>query len=130
MPHPVLTNGGTSAEWALENPILPTNTTGTETDTLRAKIGNGSSYWNSLKYTPEKIDRLISVEQFRNRFTDQETTDFLTAAKTDINVEKLYWKLATRRELLNLDSTDIVAGVDYLISISVLQSGRKQEILS
>jgi len=53
MPHPVLTNGGTSAEWALENPILPANMTGTETDTSRTKIGNGSSYWNSLKYTDE-----------------------------------------------------------------------------
>jgi len=51
--HPVLVNGGTSAEWALENPILPANTTGTETDTLRTKTGNGSSYWNSLKYTDE-----------------------------------------------------------------------------
>lgn len=46
MPHPVLTNGGTSAEWAIENPILPAGTTGTETDTGRKKVGNGSSYWN------------------------------------------------------------------------------------
>lgn len=48
--HPVLTNGGTSAEWALENPILPDKQIGTETDTGKKKIGNGSSFWNSLKY--------------------------------------------------------------------------------
>lgn len=50
MPHPVLINGGTSAEWNLENPILPVNVTGTESDTGKYKIGNGSSFWNSLKY--------------------------------------------------------------------------------
>ncbi len=53
MPHPVLTNGGTSKEWELENPILPANITGTESDTGRTKNGNGSSFWNSLTYTDE-----------------------------------------------------------------------------
>ena len=74
--------------------------------------------------------RFISVQEFRDRFTDTETTAFITASKTDSNVEKLYWKLATRRELLDLDSVEVQQGMLYLVSLQVITETRRIEILT
>ena len=41
---------GTAAQWTSANPVLADGEIGVETDTLRAKIGNGSTAWASLTY--------------------------------------------------------------------------------
>jgi hypothetical protein len=41
---------GTAAQWTSANPILAAGEQGFETDTLKLKIGNGSTAWNSLGY--------------------------------------------------------------------------------
>lgn len=41
---------GTAAQWTSANPVLAAGEMGVETDTLRAKIGNGSTAWTSLAY--------------------------------------------------------------------------------
>lgn len=41
---------GTAAQWTSANPVLAAGEIGVETDTLRAKIGNGSTAWASLTY--------------------------------------------------------------------------------
>lgn len=41
---------GTAAQWTSANPTLAAGEMGFETDTLKAKIGNGSTAWNSLSY--------------------------------------------------------------------------------
>jgi hypothetical protein len=41
---------GTASEWTTANPILASGEIGFETDTLKGKIGNGSSVWSSLSY--------------------------------------------------------------------------------
>lgn len=41
---------GTAAQWTTANPLLAVGEIGAETDTNRFKIGNGSTYWNSLGY--------------------------------------------------------------------------------
>lgn len=54
---------GTAAQWTAENPVLALGEVGVETDTMRIKVGDGSTAWNSLdaytkgpmesgKYTP------------------------------------------------------------------------------
>lgn len=40
----------TAANWTSANPVLASGELGVETDTLRFKIGNGSSNWASLAY--------------------------------------------------------------------------------
>lgn len=40
----------TSANWTISNPILAQGEVGIETDTLKLKIGNGSSTWSVLGY--------------------------------------------------------------------------------
>lgn len=41
---------GTAAQWTAANPTLAAGEVGTETDTSKLKIGNGSTAWNSLAY--------------------------------------------------------------------------------
>jgi hypothetical protein len=41
---------GTAAQWTSANPTLTAGEQGFETDTLKLKIGNGSTAWNSLSY--------------------------------------------------------------------------------
>jgi hypothetical protein len=41
---------GTAAQWTSANPTLSAGEQGFETDTLKLKIGNGSTAWNSLGY--------------------------------------------------------------------------------
>jgi hypothetical protein len=41
---------GTAAQWTSANPTLASGEWGYETDTNKAKIGNGSTAWNSLAY--------------------------------------------------------------------------------
>jgi len=44
----------TAANWANTNPILALGEPGVETDTLRVKIGDGNTAWNSLGYSITK----------------------------------------------------------------------------
>ena len=41
---------GTASQWTATNPVLAAGEWGYESDTNKAKIGNGSSAWNSLSY--------------------------------------------------------------------------------
>ena len=41
---------GTAAEWTSANPVLMQGEMGVETDTLKVKIGNGSTAWATLPY--------------------------------------------------------------------------------
>lgn len=41
---------GTAAQWTSANPILASGEMGYETDTRKAKMGDGSTAWNSLSY--------------------------------------------------------------------------------
>jgi hypothetical protein len=41
---------GTASEWTSANPTLASGEWGFETDTLKVKIGNGSTAWTSLAY--------------------------------------------------------------------------------
>jgi hypothetical protein len=40
----------TAANWTSTNPTLAAGEFGLETDTLKLKLGNGSTAWNSLAY--------------------------------------------------------------------------------
>jgi hypothetical protein len=42
----------TSSNWTSTNPTLAAGEVGFETNTLKFKIGNGSTAWNSLAYAP------------------------------------------------------------------------------
>jgi hypothetical protein len=46
---------GTAAQWTSANPTLAAGEWGLETDTLKTKIGNGSTAWNSLAYATGSV---------------------------------------------------------------------------
>ena len=50
--------GGTAATWTSANPVLLANEPGWETDTLRIKVGDGSTAWNGLPYATDDMDIL------------------------------------------------------------------------
>jgi hypothetical protein len=55
---------GLAAQWTSSNPTLSAGEFGFETDTLKLKIGNGSTVWTSLAYTgltPTEISAAISA---------------------------------------------------------------------
>lgn len=41
---------GTAAEWLSADPVLASGEIGVETDTLKFKIGDGTSVWSALAY--------------------------------------------------------------------------------
>lgn len=47
---------GTAAAWTSANPTLSSGEIGVETDTLKFKVGNGSTAWNSLSYEGVPLD--------------------------------------------------------------------------
>jgi hypothetical protein len=62
---------GSAATWTSTNPTLSAGEWGYETDTGRAKVGDGTTVWNSLKYTKLRYDDLvtgsgISISQLTN----------------------------------------------------------------
>lgn len=50
MPARILLRRDTSANWETNNPILSLGEPGVETDTLRVKLGDGVSNWQTLDY--------------------------------------------------------------------------------
>lgn len=44
---------GTASEWSTANPVLSAGEIGVETDTLKIKVGNGSTAWSSLEYSTD-----------------------------------------------------------------------------
>ena len=49
----IILRQGTAADWVAANPVLAAGEMGIESDTLKTKIGDGATAWNSLSY---KID--------------------------------------------------------------------------
>lgn len=50
MPQIIQQRRGTASQWTTSNPILRDGEFGFETDTLKFKLGNGVTAWNSLAY--------------------------------------------------------------------------------
>ena len=51
MPIQIQYRRGTAAQWTSSNPLLAAGEPGYETDTGKFKVGDGSTYWNSLGYS-------------------------------------------------------------------------------
>ena len=71
--------------------------------------------------------RLVSVQEFRSRFTDAELASI--ALSTDVQVRVLLLKLQTRSDV-DLDDPQVSQGLDLLISKTLLATSRKAQILA
>ena len=71
---------GTASEWSGMNPILYAGEMGYETDTKKIKVGDGTTFWNSLSYATVKPEDL-------NELVDDRINDLLVAGS---NIQKTY----------------------------------------
>ena len=71
----------TAANWTVENPVLAAGEIGIETNTLKAKVGDGATAWNSLSYA-------FGITNYVTTDTDQN----ITGTKTFIGTKKVAFK--------------------------------------
>ena len=68
---------GTASQWSSANPTLADGEVGFETDTLKFKLGNGSSSWSSLSYSTKNISELTSSFEPKNSNIQSHISDLL-----------------------------------------------------
>lgn len=74
---------GTASQWTSTNPVLAAGEWGYESDTNKAKIGNGSSAWNSLSYFGGTGDvTLTGVQTLTNKTLTAPVITLATNAQT------------------------------------------------
>lgn len=125
---------GTAANWQSVNPILSAGEWGYETDTGRAKVGDGSTVWNSLSYTKLKYNDLItgsgiSITQLTNANSQVTGLSFSTnlVAGTNITLSNNNGAITINGEpgITISEGTGIhivVNGDDHQINVSGLTS--------
>jgi hypothetical protein len=76
---------GTASQWTSANPTLASGEWGFETDTLKTKIGNGSTAWNSLAYATGSIavGNITGLGTNVSTFLATPSSSNLAAALTD-----------------------------------------------
>jgi hypothetical protein len=85
---------GTSAEWTSSNPTLSVGEFGFETDTLKLKIGNGSTVWTSLVYvgvTATELEAAVSAAVSDVVDLSPETLDTLNELAAAINDDPTFF---------------------------------------
>lgn len=75
---------GTAAQWATANPTLSAGEMGFETDTLKAKLGNGSLAWADLPYISD--GGMVPIEDHGelNGLDGDDHPQYLTNARGDV----------------------------------------------
>ena len=79
--------------------------------------------------TPPEPPPIITKVAMITRFTDPEFVGILTAAKTDVEVEGWYARFSASNTI-NLADSRTIAGVDLLVTKSLLTQARATEILT
>ena len=87
-----------------------------------------------IVYTEEDIPvnyRILSVKEFRDRFTEDEIEAILDLAYSgDVLARKILLKLQTVGEVIDLTTPSVIAGMNYWVSKGILTEERKNQILS
>lgn len=87
-PYHIRPRGGTAAEWTTKNPVLRRREIGVETDTLRAKLGDGSTHWNDLGYAFDEAGQVVA-EKVRAEAAENALGGRLTAVEDGLAAELL-----------------------------------------
>jgi hypothetical protein len=100
----------TAANWASANPTLAQGELGTESDTTKIKIGDGTTAWNSLDYLINTVD---SYTYGRNIFTAtaSQTTFSVTYTVGYVDVYMNGVKLILGTDYTATDGTSVVLTV-------------------
>ena len=84
--------------------------------------------WTIRNKTADELRKSWTAYQFLLRFTPQERAAYRAAAQTDDLVADFLNLATAAQEIIN-DDPMTIAGMDYLVSIGILTSQRKAEIL-
>lgn len=91
-----------AANWTAENPVLAAGEIGIETNTLKAKVGDGATAWNSLSYA-------FGITNYMTTDTDQD----ITGVKTFVGTKTIHFKQAGTNDKLGFTlftNTDVEKG--------------------
>jgi hypothetical protein len=76
---------GTAAQWTSSNPVLGEAEFGIETDTLKFKVGNGTTPWNEIVnyFEPVDLSEYVTLDQLATDLEDYVATSDLTTTLSD-----------------------------------------------
>jgi len=102
---------GTAAEWISSNPTLSVGEFGFETDTLKLKIGNGTTVWTSLAYvgvTASELEAAVAAAVSGVIDLAPETLDTLSELAAAIGDDPDFFNtVATNLSNHEADTTDV-----------------------
>ena len=107
----------TAAAWAAANPILAEGEAGFETNTLKVKVGNGASAWNSLAYLTAPGAELLVNKGVANGYASLDSNGKVPGAQLPNSImtyEGLH-NVSTNTPTLSDATGD--AGATYRISV-------------
>lgn len=108
----------TAAAWATANPILAEGEAGFETNTLKVKVGNGASAWNSLAYLTAPGAELLANKGAANGYASLDSNGKVPGAQLPNSImtyEGLH-NVSTNTPTLSDATGD--AGATYRISVA------------
>ena len=115
--------GMTAAEWAEKNPVLLDREMGIETDTRKAKYGDGIHDWNTLRYAGAEVDLTPypttkqmneAIKQAQPDLTPYATKQAVTEAFKDFDEDLS--KVATSGSYNDLSDKPAIPSTDGLAS--------------
>lgn len=111
----------TAANWTAGNPVLAAGEIGIETNTLKAKVGDGATAWNSLSYA-FGITNYVTTDTAQNitgvkTFVGTKTIQFKQAGTSDKLGFTLFMSNNTERGYLEFNPTNTVDGVAGLLTL-------------
>lgn len=91
MPTKIQLRRGTAAQWTSSNPLLANGEVGIETDSKQFKVGDGSTYWNSLAYASVSegtVEGMIASHEAASDPHPQYETSAEAQAKVDSHANR------------------------------------------
>jgi hypothetical protein len=111
---------GTASQWTSTNPVLAAGEWGYESDTNKAKIGNGSSAWNSLSYfggTGTVSSITAGTGLSGGTITSTGTIAIDTATTVDVSTAQTLTNKTLTAPVINL-SLNAQTGTTYTFALS------------
>lgn len=119
MPTKIQLRRGTASQWTSSNPLLASGEVGVETDSKKFKIGDGSTYWNSLSYssvTQTAVEGLISAHEAESDPHPQYETSIEAQAKVDAHANLTNNPHSVTKSQVGLSNADNTSDVNKPIS--------------
>jgi hypothetical protein len=106
---------------------LANSTINTITNSMLFFNANNGIYGSVASYIPKILPRIYTFLEFMALFTILEQNAIVNSVDTQI---KLFLLMATGSGGLQLNNSEVIAGINYAVSINLLTSARGTQILA